>query len=143
MSTHSDLHCQQSLACVFGVNGELDGQRGGHPSGVEAGSAGTHLTGIVGGEHLHLVGADGGREDRLLTHKQTVKRNKCSDVGKCRCVLLCVPAWDLLVSVQHINRIGPLSGGDIVDCVSLVTVIHHFHRLHHTLTQKQKINTIF
>lgn len=91
MSTHSDLHCQQSLACVFGVNGELDGQRGGHPSGVEAGSAGTHLTGIVGGEHLHLVGADRGREERLLTHKQTVKRNKCSDlenVDVCFCVYL-------------------------------------------------------
>lgn len=60
MSTYSDLHSQQSLARVFSINGELNGQRGRHPSGVEAGSAGTHLTGIVGGKHLHLVGADRG-----------------------------------------------------------------------------------
>lgn len=77
VSTHSDLHCQQSLACVFGINGELDRQRGGHPSGVEAGSAGTNLTGIVGGEHLQLVGADRGREERLREHKQRLKRDKC------------------------------------------------------------------
>lgn len=62
MSTHCDLHCQQALASVFGVNGELDRQRGGHACGVEAGSAGTHFTGIVGWEHLHLVGADGGKD---------------------------------------------------------------------------------
>lgn len=59
VSTHSDLHRQQSLACVFGINGELNGQRGGHSSGVEAWSAGTHLTGIMGGKHFNLVGAGG------------------------------------------------------------------------------------
>lgn len=41
-----------------------------------------------------------------------------------------LPAWNLLISIQDINRIGSLSGRNIVDCVSLVTVIHHLHRLH-------------
>lgn len=63
--THSDLHRQQSLAGVFGVNGELNRQGGGHPGGIEAGSAGTDLTGVVGGEHLHLVGAVGGTDEGL------------------------------------------------------------------------------
>lgn len=57
MHTHSDLHRQQALACVFGVDGELDGERGGHSGGVETGSAGPHLAGIVGGKHFDLVGA--------------------------------------------------------------------------------------
>lgn len=59
-STHRDLHCQQSLAGILGVDGELDRQRGGNPGGVEARPAGTHLTGVVGGEDLHLVGAERG-----------------------------------------------------------------------------------
>lgn len=59
MGTHGDLNRQQTLACVFGVDGELHGQRGGNSGGVETGSAGTHLTGIMGREDLHLVRADG------------------------------------------------------------------------------------
>lgn len=69
MRTHSDLNGQQPLARVFGINGELDGQRGGHPCGVEAGAAGTHLTGIMSGQHLHLVGAGRGREGSYWLNK--------------------------------------------------------------------------
>lgn len=57
--THSDLHRQKSLASVFGIDGELHGERGGHSSGVETRSAGPHLTGVVGGKHFDLVGAAG------------------------------------------------------------------------------------
>lgn len=63
MSTHRDLHRQQSLARIFGINGELDRQRGGHAGGVEAGSAGTHLAGVVGRQDLHLVRAARGRQE--------------------------------------------------------------------------------
>lgn len=71
--TYSDLHCQQPLAGIFSVNGELHGQRGGHPCGVEAGSAGSHLTSIMCGQHLHLVGADGenGRRGGLKENRNT------------------------------------------------------------------------
>lgn len=54
-NTHGDLHRQQPLARVFGVDGELHRQRGGNTGGVQAGTARTHLTGIMGGENLHLV----------------------------------------------------------------------------------------
>lgn len=126
--THSDLHRQQSLACVFGIDGELDGERGGHPSGVETRSAGPHLTGIVGGKHLDLVGAawvqrTGGFIFRLGDAGDDRARRKPS---------WCRPAWDLLISIQHVNGIGSFSGGDVVDCVGLVSVVHHLHRLHHT-----------
>lgn len=72
-------------------------------------------------------------------HTQKLKRSKYSHVRKCRWhTELCfceLPAWDLLIGIQNINGIGSLSGGNIVDCVSLVTVIHHFHRLHHAYGQ--------
>lgn len=58
--THGDLHSQQSLASVFGIDGELYWQRRRHPGGVEARPAGTHLTGIMSGQHLHLVRTGGG-----------------------------------------------------------------------------------
>lgn len=66
--THGDLHRQQSLAGVFGVDGELHGEGGGHSSGVETRSAGPHLTGVVGGKHFDLVGAAGvqRRTERVL-----------------------------------------------------------------------------
>ena len=134
MSTYSDLHSQQSLARVFSINGELNRQRCRNPSGVEAGSAGTHFTGIVCGKHLHLVGADRGWEEKLEAWRQTDKKHKprlLDVVDVCFSVL---PAWYLLVSVQYINGIWSLSSGNIVDCVSLVTVIYHLHRLHHTYT---------
>lgn len=57
--THGDLHCQQALARIFGVDGELNGHRGGYSGSVEAGPARTHLTGIMGREDFHLVRADG------------------------------------------------------------------------------------
>lgn len=63
-SPHSDLHRQQSLASIFGVDGELNRQRCRNAGGVEAGPAGAHLAGIVGREHLHLVGADGSKQDQ-------------------------------------------------------------------------------
>lgn len=41
-----------------------------------------------------------------------------------------LPAWDFLISIQDIDGVGSLSGGNIVDCVSLVSIIHHLDRLH-------------
>lgn len=53
-----------------------------------------------------------------------------------------LPAWDLLISVQHIDRVRPVSGGYIVDGVGLVSVVHHLHRFHHTFTHtEERVNT--
>lgn len=64
--THSDLHRQQALAGVFGIDGELHGQGGGHSGGVETRSAGPHFTGVVGGKNFDLVGAAGEQTEKVL-----------------------------------------------------------------------------
>lgn len=46
--THQNLDRQQPLAGVPSVDGKLQRQAGCNSSGVEPGTAGPHLTGIVG-----------------------------------------------------------------------------------------------
>lgn len=52
--------------------------------------------------------------------------------------VVCVPAWDFLISIQHINRIWSLSGGHIVHAVCLISVIHQFNRLHNSCTTGER-----
>lgn len=47
--TNQNLHSQQSLSSITGVNGELDRQACRHTSGVQTRATGTHLTGIMPG----------------------------------------------------------------------------------------------
>ena len=60
--TYSDLNSQQALACILGINGEFHGQTGRHTGGVETRTTGTHFTGIMGGQNLHLVGTRTGKD---------------------------------------------------------------------------------
>lgn len=60
--TDQDLHCEQSLSSVTGVNGEFDGEAGRDPSRTQPRAARPHLAGIVGGQRRHLEGAGGQKE---------------------------------------------------------------------------------
>lgn len=55
--THQNLHSEQALPSVPGIDGELHRQAGRDAGGVEARAAGPHLAGIMGWEHLDLEGA--------------------------------------------------------------------------------------
>lgn len=119
---HRDLHGQQPLASVLGVDGELHRQTRRHSSGVEPGATCPHLAGVVGGQRLHLEGAVRRNLGGSGHPKTPPEPPRCPPDP---------PAGHLLVAVEHRDAVGPLTGRNVGHALRPVPVVSNIHRLQH------------
>lgn len=126
--THQDLDGEQAFSSVPCVDGELHGQTGPDPGGVQARTAGPDFAGVMSREGLDLKGT----EERQVDGSHLVL-----EVSPGQQSVRDKPPRNLLVGVFHAHRVRPVAGRGVVNRVGTVSIVCEAERLGHTWAQNE------